>query len=95
MSFNVIIGNEEFDEEFFVDSSKEWNKNKKKHKIFEYKCCWIHKTGQRCKRSTIISKKTNPYNYTMGENKTNYSKNCDVCCKRHINRPYCEEIHKF
>jgi hypothetical protein len=30
MSFNVIIGNEEFDEEFFVDSSKEWNKNKKK-----------------------------------------------------------------
>ena len=80
---------------FSLTLPKSGIKTKKKHKIFEYKCCWIHKTGKRCKRSTIISKKTNPYNYTMGENNTNYSKNCDVFCKRHINRPYCEEIHKF
>ena len=86
----------EFTSDFFNNSSIEWRKNKKikKNRITVYKCCWIHRNGKRCIKTTIDSKKENKYIYTMDYSHEWIKKeNSNVFCKQHINRPYCENIH--
>lgn len=88
----------EFTSDFFDNASTSWKKNKKfkKHRMVGYKCCWIHKNGRRCIKTTMDSKIDNKYIYTMDYTITsNIKKNRSVFCKQHINRFYCESIHVF
>ena len=63
---------------------------------FFNKCCWIHTNGKRCRRTTMNARKVNPYIVSMAFDALAISKKAsNVFCKRHVNRPYCESIHKW
>ena len=80
--------NDEFDSNFFDDSSKSWRKNKLKRKngCFLYKCCYISKKKRCCKPI---------YNNDPNKNNLKYYVNADKFCKKHLNRKYNEKIHIF
>lgn len=85
----VILENIEFDSHFFDEASKAWNENKIKKKdcTYQYKCTYRNQKKVRC--NCVL------YEYELLSKKKPLKMNCDIFCKKHINKKYNPKIHTF
>ncbi len=79
----------EFDSNFFEESSKAWKANKieKENSTYKYKCTFRNKKKIRCSRAL--------YEYELNSKNKPYKENSEHFCKMHIYKKYNPEIHTF